>query len=177
MQNRTFSTICSTGPSRTGAGIARRTLLGLLALGLLGLAACGSHEFDDVRQYKVFLEGAKPALTGMNKAREDLYQVNDPEQMLPLFRDSLLPHVEALSKAASEQKVPAGKLGDIHQTLQSTLTKYAESTKKLVEHLKSAKEDEREQAIVAWGEEDQKFGKSMSGLVNDLSAYLSDLKK
>ena len=130
-----------------------------------------------MRQYKVFLEGAKPALTGMNKAREDLYAVNDPEQMLPLFRDSLLPRVEQLSKAANDEKVPAGKLGDIHQGLQQTLTRYAESTRKLVERLKSAKEDEREQAIVQWGEDDQQFGKSMSGLVTDLSAYLSDLKK
>jgi hypothetical protein len=177
MQNRTFSTIRSTERQPSRGGIARRLVLALCTLGLLSLAACGSHEFDDVRQYKVFLEGAKPALTGMNKAREDLYQVNDPEQMLPLFRDSLLPRVEELSKAANDEKVPSGKLGDIHQALQSTLTKYAESTKKLVEHLKSAKEDEREQAIVAWGEEDQKFGKSMSGLVNDLSAYLSELKK
>lgn len=155
----------------------RRSLLALVTFGMLALSACGSHEFDDVRQYKVFLEGAKPALTGMNKAREDLYAVNDPEQMLPLFRDSLLPRVEQLSKAANDEKVPAGKLGDIHQGLQQTLTRYAESTRKLVERLKSAKEDEREQAIVQWGEDDQKFGKSMSGLVNDLSAYLSDLKK
>ena len=155
----------------------RRSLLALVTFGMLALSACGSHEFDDVRQYKVFLEGAKPALTGMNKAREDLYAVNDPEQMLPLFRDSLLPRVEQLSKAANDEKVPAGKLGDIHQGLQQTLTRYAESTRKLVERLKSAKEDEREQAIVQWGEDDQKFCKSMSGLVNDLSAYLSDLKK
>ena len=156
---------------------ARRILLALFTLGLLSLAACGSHEFDDVREYKLFLEKAKPALTGMNKAREDLYQVNDPEQMLPLFRDSLLPRVQELSKAANEEKMPGGKLGDIHQGLQQTLSRYAESTSKLVERLKSAKEDEREQAIVQWGEDDQKFGKSMSGLVTDLSAFLSELKK
>ena len=172
MQNRTFSTLRSTVPA-----VARRTVLAIFALSLLSLAACGSHEFDDVRQYKLFLEKAKPALTGMNKAREDLYQVNDPEQMLPLFRDSLLPRVEELSKGANDEKVPAGRLGDIHQGLQQTLSKYAESTKKLVDRLKSAKEDEREQAIVQWGEDDQKFGKSMSGLVNDLSTYLGDLKK
>lgn len=157
--------------------LARHSLLAVLTLSLLALAACGSHEFDDVRQYKLFLEKAKPALTGMNKAREDLYQVNDPEQMLPLFRDSLLPRVEELSKAANDEKVPSGKLGDIHQGLQTTLSRYAESTTKLVDRLKSAKEDEREQAIVAWGEDDQKFGKSMSGLVNDLSTYLAELKK
>lgn len=154
-----------------------RGLVAIAALAMLSLSACASHEFDDVRQYKVFLEGAKPALTGMNKAREDLYQVNDPEQMLPLFRDSLLPRIEELSKAANDERVPSGKLGDIHQGLQQTLTRYAESTKKLVERLKSAKDDEREQAIVQWGEDDQKFGKSMSGLVNDLSSYLNDLKK
>ena len=167
MQNRTFSI----------SRLARRGLLAVFTLGLLSVAACGSHEFDDVRQYKLFLEGAKPALTGMNKAREDLYQVSDPEQMLPLFRDSLLPRIEELNKAASAEKVPNGKLGDIHQGLQTTLSRYAESTKKLVDRLKSAKEDEREQAIVQWGEDDQKFGKSMSGLVNDLSAYLGELKK
>jgi hypothetical protein len=163
MQNRTVS-------------FSRRSLL-LLALSVLALSACGSHEFDDVRQYKLFLEKAKPALTGMNKAREDLYQVNDPEQMLPLFRDSLLPRIEELSKAANDEKVPIGKLGDIHQGLQATLNRYAEGTRKLVERMKTAKDDEREQAIVAWGEDDQKFGKSMSGLVNDLSAYLGELKK
>ena len=97
--------------------------------------------------------------------------------MLPLFRDSLLPRIQELSKAANDEKVPAGKLGDIHQGLQQTLARYAESTKKLVDQLKSAKDDEREQAIVQWGEDDQKFGKSMSGLVNDLSAYLNELKK
>ncbi len=172
MQNRSFSTDRS-----THFRFVHRSLMALLTVGLLTLAACGSHEFDDVRQYKLFLEGAKPALTGMNKAREDLYQVSDPEQMLPLFRDSLLPRIEELNKAASAEKVPNGKLGDIHQGLQTTLSRYAESTKKLVDRLKSAKEDEREQAIVQWGEDDQKFGKSMSGLVNDLSAYLGELKK
>ena len=172
MHNRTFWTGRSTHFT-----FARRILLALFTLSLLSLAACGSHEFDDVRQYKLFLEKAKPARTGMNKAREDLYQVNDPEQMLPLFRDALLPRVEELSKAANEEKVPNGKLGDIHQGLQQTLSRYAESTAKLVDRLKSAKEDEREQAIVQWGEDDQKFGKSMSGLVNDLSTYLGDLKK
>ena len=174
MQNRVLS--ISREPHSSNP-VSRRGVLALLAFGLLSLAACGSHEFDDVRQYKLFLEKAKPALTGMNKAREDLYQVNDPEQMLPLFRDSLLPRVEELSKNANEEKVPNGKLGDIHQGLQSTLNRYAESTRKLVERLKVAKEDEREQAIVSWGEDDQKFGKSMSGLVNDLSAYLGELKK
>ena len=88
-----------------------------------------------------------------------------------------MPRIEELNKAASAEKVPSGKLGDIHQGLQTTLSRYAESTKKLVDRLKSAKEDEREQAIVQWGEDDQKFGKSMSGLVNDLSAYLGELKK
>ena len=157
----------------------RRLPLALVLLALSGwaLPACGSHEFDDVREYKLFLEKAKPSLTAMNKAREDLYQVNDPEQMLPLFRDGLLPQIESLNKLAGDEKMPAGKLGDIHQNLQGTLSRYVESTKRLVERLKSVKEDDREQAIVMWGEDDQKFGKQMSSLVNDLSAYLNELKK
>lgn len=149
----------------------------LVVTPLAVLPACASHEFDDVRDYKLFLEKAKPSLTGMNKAREDLYQVNDPDQMLPLFRDSLLPQVEQLNKTAAEQKAPGGKLGDIHGNLQGVLSRYAEATKNLVEKLKSTKDEDREQAIVAWGESDQKFGKEMTGLVNDLSAYLAELKK
>lgn len=164
----------------TAPQLHRRAWLGVFLAGAVTMAllpGCGSPEFDDVREYKLFLEKAKPFLTGMNKAREDLYQVNDPDQMLPLFRDHLLPQIDSLNKAAAEQRVPPGKLGDIHATLQGTVSRYVESTKRLVDKLKSGKDEDRETAIVMWGEDDQKFGKAMTGLVNDLSAYLGELKK
>ena len=171
-----------TSPHLAPSTSSRRSFLGLvlasaLTLGAVSMGACSSPEVDDVREYKLFLEKAKPSLTGMNKAREDLYQVNDPDQMLPLFRDNLLPQIDALSKAAQEQPAPRGKLGEIHTTLQGTVSRYVESTRKLVDKLKSGKDEDREAAIVMWGEDDQKFGKEMTGLVNDLSAYLGELKK
>jgi len=113
----------------------------------------------------------------MNKAREELYQLNDPDQMLPLFREKLLPMVETVKRLADEQGRPEGRLGEIHSSLQQTLQRYAESTGRLVERLKSKDADAREQAVVLWGEDDQKFGREMTALVDDLSKYLDRLKK
>lgn len=150
-----------------------------MLLGCLGvaIAGCNSREFDAVKEYKVFLEKAKPSLAAMNKSREELYQLSDPEQMLPLFRDKLLAQVEELRQLAKDQAPPETYLGKIHIELQQTLDRYAESTKHLCERLKSKSDDEREQAIILWGEDDQKFGREMSGLVDNLSQYLDKLKK
>jgi len=149
----------------------------LLLCAITSLGGCSSREFDAVKEYKVFLGKAKPSLASMNKSREELYQLSDPEQMLPLFRDKLLPQVEDLRQLARDQPPPETYLGKIHIELQQTLERYADSTKHLVERLKSKSDDEREQAIVLWGEDDQKFGREMSALVDNLSQYLDKLKK
>jgi hypothetical protein len=164
-------------PSRSRLGFGTPLLL-LCALFVASLTSgCSSHEVDSVREYKVFLDKAKPSLTAMNKARQDLYDLSDPDKMAGLFKDQLLKQVDELKKVADEQPKPEGKLGDIHASLQATLLRYDESTRQLVDHLKSPNEDVREKAILAWGVDDQKFGKEMTGLVNDLSKYLEDLKQ
>lgn len=166
-----------TAPPSSVGWLSRRLLClgGLLAMALA--SGCSSREVDSVREYKVFLDKAKPSLTAMNKARQDLYDLSDPDKMAGLFKDQLLKQVDELKKVADEQPKPEGKLGDIHSSLQATLLRYDESTRKLVEQLKSPNEDVREKAILAWGVDDQKFGKEMTGLVNDLSKYLEDLKQ
>lgn len=160
-----------------GLRAVRGVLTMVLVCAALLSAGCSSRELDAVRDYKVFLEKAKPSLTAMNKARQDLYDLNDPEKMLGLFKDQLLPQVAQLKQIADAQVKPADKLGDIHETLKATLQHYDESTRLLVERLNSPSEDAREKAILAWGVDDQKFGKDMTGLVNDLSKYLDELKK
>ncbi len=163
--------------------------LTLLCIFCLNATACGrGAEFDAVREYKVFLEEAKPSLVAMNKAREELFQLDSPDKMLPLFKDKLLPLVDKLSKLAADQKKPDGKLGDIHANLAATLSAYAKATHDLVDKLAddkkgaaeksaAAKSDDQEKAVVNWGVSDQKFGKSMTQLVNDLTEYLDRLKK
>lgn len=162
--------------------------LAAVALFCLQASACGrGPEFDAVREYKVFLEEAKPSLVAMNKAREELFQLDSPDKMLPLFKDKLLPLVDKLSKLAADQKKPDGKLSDIHANLAATLAAYAKATHDLVDKLAddkkggdktaAAKIDDQEKAVVNWGVSDQKFGKSMTQLVNDLTEYLDRLKK
>jgi hypothetical protein len=157
---------------------ARATLVAVAAIGLLG---CGGKEFDGVRNYKVFLEKARPALTAMNKAREELYQLENPDLMLPRFKDDLLPQIEALKNLADAQNgaatKPEGKLGEVHRDLRATLDRYHESTKKLADKLKSRDEEERESAVLVWGEQDQAFGREMTRLVDELTKYLDGLSK
>jgi len=141
------------------------------------LAGCSNQEVDSVREYKVFLDKAKPSLTAMNKARQELYDQADPDKMAELFKDQLLTQISELKKVADERARPEGKLGEIHGALQGTLLRYVESTRKLVDRLKSPVEEEREKAILDWGTDDQKFGKEMTALVNDLAKYLDEIKK
>lgn len=143
----------------------------------VALTGCNSPEVDAVREYKAFLDKAKSPLAAMNKAREELYQLGDVQQMLPLFQDKLLPQVRTLSDLARTQPKPATRLGDIHDTLRETLQRYADATDRLTTKLKSKKEDDRESAIVAWGEDDKRFGDEMNALANDLAKYLDEVKK
>ena len=98
-------------PATRSVGLGLCLLLGLLA----ALPGCSSREFDAVKEYKVFLEKAKPALASMNKSREELYQLSDPDQMLPLFRDKLLVQVEELRQLARDQ--PPRQLGSLQCNL------------------------------------------------------------
>lgn len=152
------------------------------------LSACGGPDFEAVTQYKLFLEKAKPSLTKMNQVREDLFQISDPNEMLTKFRDQLLPEVERLSKLADEHPTPeVSRLAEIHVTLRNVMKDYAVSTRTLVDRLEAAEKDPkrtgdeldsaREQALVGWGEDDQKFGGHMAKLVADLSSYLDDQMK
>ncbi len=99
------------------------------------------------------------------------------------------------------------RLAEIHITLRNVLENYADSTAKLVERLTTVTREEakaqralaaagadpradekaeeahskvlfdREQALIFWGHEDQRFGKDMSALVDDLKRYLDELTK
>ena len=141
--------------------------------------ACGNADFDAVKEYKAFLEDAKPSLQAMNRVREELMQVDSPDDTLSKFRDELLPEVKKLSALASEQASPeVKKLKTIHETLQSVLSNYANSTQTLVDALDAAKGDEdREKALLSWGEDDEKFGSDMASLVQDIETYLDKLRK
>ena len=143
-------------------------------------ASCGGPDFEAVASYKGFLEQAKPSLNKMNRVREDLFQLSDPAEVLPKFRDELLPEVNELSKLAKAHPTPEVKrLAEIHVTLRNVMRDYAESTAKLVEQLEKveantkadpAQRDKmREQAVISWGEGDQKFGSHMQTLAADLT--------
>ncbi len=151
-------------------------------------AGCGGPDFEAVASYKGFLEQAKPSLNKMNRVREDLFQLSDPDQVLPKFRDELLPEVKTLARLANEHPTPEVKrLAEIHVTLRNVMRDYSESTGKLVDRLeKIAAGDEkddskrdrlREQAVISWGEDDQKFGSHMETLAADLTRYLDDQMK
>ena len=145
----------------------------------LSTAGCGNADFDAVKNYKAFLEDAKPSLQAMNRVREELMQVDSAEDMQKKFRDELLPEVKKLSSLAQAHPTPeVKKLKAIHETLQSVLNNYAESTGELVDALDKAEKDEdREKALVEWGEHDEKFGSNMASLVSDLESYLDKLRK
>jgi hypothetical protein len=174
---------CTTVLPLVRAWLAARALsVAVAAIALpITLLGCGGKEFDGVRNYKVFLEKARPALTAMNKAREELYQLENPDLMLPRFKDDLLPQIEALKNLADAQDAgetkPEGKLADVHRDLRSTLDRYHESTKKLADKLKSRDEEVRESAVLVWGEQDQAFGREMTRLVDELTKYLDGLSK
>lgn len=161
--------------------VARRfALRSLLAATLLfALPACGGPDFEAIRGYKGFLEEAKPSLTKMNRVRVDLFHVAEPSEMLAKFKTDLLPEVARLSKLASDHPTPGTtQLAEIHTTLKKVLSDYNEETTKLVDRLGSAKDDrDREAALVAWGESDQKFGADMAKLVEQLTRYLDEQTK
>ncbi len=163
------------------------SLTAAILVGVL-VSGCGGPDFEAVANYKGFLEQAKPSLNKMNRVREDLFQLSDPAEVLPKFRDELLPEVKALSKLANEHPAPEVKrLAQIHMTLQNVMRDYTESTVKLVDQLEKveadtqsepAKRDKaREQAVISWGEGDQKFGSHMQSLAADLTRYLDDQMK
>ncbi|MEY3014642.1 MAG: hypothetical protein RIT45_3377 [Pseudomonadota bacterium] len=143
------------------------------------LVACGGPDFEAVKAYKGFLEEAKPSLTKMNRVRVDLFHVAEPSEMLAKFKSDLQPELARLSKLASEHPTPSTtRLAEIHTTLKKVLSDYNESTSKLVDRLGSAKDDrDREAALVAWGEADQKFGADMAKLVDQLTHYLDEQMK
>ena len=110
------------------------------------------------------------------------------KKLSKLAEDHETPNVKALS--------------EIHVTLRNVLKDYTENTDKLVEALEAAQREEeakvksakglgspeartkaeaaahtnadraREQALVVWGEADQKFGSRMQSLVESLTKYL-----
>ena len=183
---------CLTSQRATGVALRRATACRALRVSLsslplpltvlamvcvVSMAGCTSPEVDAVRQYKEFLVKAKPSLTGMNKARQELYDLSDLGQMLPIFEKKLLPEIDSLKQIADAQPKPTvAKLGAIHEALQATLKKYDESTHELVKALQK-NGDDQDKAILAWGVDDQKFGKEMTSLVNDLSKFLDELRK
>lgn len=169
-------------PSTTVPVKLRRGALLLLAACAVLAGGCQSKDIDGVRHYKSFLEKVRPALTAMNRSREELYALENPDLMQLRFKDDLLPEIRRLAAAANELSrsdgKPDGKLGEIHESLRTTLGRYAEATEKLVDSLKKAKsEEQREGAIVSWGEQDNQFGREMAALVEDLSRYLDQLNK
>jgi len=151
-------------------------------------AGCGGPDFEAVASYKGFLEQAKPSLNKMNRVREDLFQLSDPAEVLPKFRDELLPEVRQLDRLAKKHPTPEVKrLAEIHVTLRNVMRNYSESTAKLVERLEKVEADAtasptkrdqmREQAVISWGEDDQKFGSHMQSLATDLTRYLDEQMK
>ena len=172
------------------------------------LAGCGGPDFEAVKGYTVFLEGAKEPLQKMNRVREELFQLNDPNEMVVKFQKDLLPAVKKLAKLAEDHETPGvKKLSEIHVTLRNVLKDYAADTTKLVAALEVAQKEEtagvksakglgdaeartkaeaaahtnadrsREQALVVWGEADQKFGSKMQNLVESLTKYLDKQMK
>ena len=172
------------------------------------LGGCGGPDFEAVKSYTVFLEGAKEPLQKMNRVREELFQLNDPNEMVAKFKGDLLPALKKLAKLAEDHETPGvKKLSEIHVTLRNVLKNYAEDTNKLVAALETARREElaqmksakgigtpdarvaaesaaqtnadraREQALVLWGEADQKFGSRMQELVESLTKYLDKQMK
>jgi hypothetical protein len=171
-----FSSLAARRPPSSLLTGARTVLAALTAFTVVALSGCSSPEFNAVREYKLFLENAKPALVAMTEARKELFEVNNPDKMLPLFRDKLLPQVKELERLSAEQAPPIGKLGEIHNSLRETLETYSRSTERLVKKLQTAKEEDREAILVMWGEDDGKFGQQMALLVDELSRYLDSVK-
>ena len=149
----------------------------LLACTVVVTAGCANADMDAVRSYKDFLDRSKPARLAMNQARQDLYDLNEPEKMPAMFNDKLLPQIEQYSALADKEPTPPGKLGSIHEGLKAALKTYAGATKQLVDRLKSGSDDEREKALLAWGQDDRNFGKQMESLVDDMKKHLDDLRR
>ena len=156
------------------AGVAARLASGLALALTLG---CSSPELEAVRSYRDFLERAKPSLLAMNQARQELYDLNEPDKMPAKFEEKLLPQIKAFSELADKEPKVPGKLGEIHEGLKTALRDYAKATQELTAKLKTTKDEDREKALLAWGQEDQKFGKQMALLVDDLSRHLDSLKQ
>ena len=155
------------------------------ACAVLCLPGCSRPDFEAITNYKQFLEKAKPSLSRMNQAREDLFQLSDASEMTPKFKQELLPQVQQLSDLANAQPEPqVERLARIHSKLKGVLVAYSEATAVLVDRLEAIaanskfNDDERarqlERALLRWGEADQRFGKDMADLVNELSKYLDD---
>jgi len=152
-----------------------------VAVAAVALGGCGNAEFNHVRDYKVFLDKARPSLQAMNKVRQELYDAEDVDAMLAKFESGLLSHVETLQALADAETVPAGKLGELHDRLKQTVGDYVAATKVLVKRLKEAKRtdnfDEIQRAVLEWGAKDKEFGDHMFKMVGDLNAYLDHLVK
>lgn len=182
------------------------SLFAVIAAGFF--TGCGGPDFEAVKGYTVFLKGAKEPLQKMNRVREELFQLNDPNEMVTKFKKDLLPAVKKLAKLAEGHDTPSvKKLSEIHVTLRNVLKDYAADTGTLVTALETARKEEkaavksakglgdpdartkaetaahtngdraREQALVVWGEADQKFGSKMQGLVEALTKYLDKQMK
>ncbi len=145
------------------------------------LIGCANPEFEQVRNYKEFLNSARPQLQAMNKVRQELYEADDIDAMLTKFDTGLLVNIEGLRHLADTAKAPEGKLGELHQALRQNMDDYVVATSALVKRLKSAKksgnDDEIQRAILDWGAKDKAFGDQMFKLVTDLNHYLDQLVK
>ncbi|MSQ84347.1 MAG: hypothetical protein EXR77_15920 [Myxococcales bacterium] len=164
------------------AVVAARAAAWLLAVALtLTAVGCTNPEFEHVRSYKEFLNRAKPPLQAMNKVRQELYEADDIDAMLVKFDTGLLVNIEELRHLADSEKMPGGKLGELHDRLRKVMDDYVNATQSLVKRLKLAKktnnDDEIQRAILDWGTKDKEFGDHMFKLVTDLNYYLDRLVK
>jgi len=156
--------------------------LGLFALLLAAVCAtgCDRREFHAVEMYKGFLDEAKPSLVNMNDARDKLMNIQSTDEIVPLFREKLMPEVHSLQNLANKTTPPAevDALVKIHDRLKGTLNDYAEKTDDMLKRLEAARDDkERETALLEWGEADKSFGDGMTRLVKELKEYLEKVKR
>ncbi len=135
-----------------------RTLLLSLCVFTL-LSGCGGPDFEAIKGYKHFLEGAKKPLQNMNSIREELFQLSHPSEMQSKFEQELLPEVNKLKELALQHSTPdVAKLKEIHSTLQNVLKNYSAATAVLVNQLQLAKSTETKKMAEAAkiGDEDER---------------------
>ena len=121
----------------------KRWILQAILLVTFMSSGCGGPDFEAIKGYKNFLEGAKQPLQKMNSVREELFQLSHPSEMQAKFQKELLPEVNKLKELANQHTTPeVAELKGIHTTLQQVLKNYSEATDKLVKELEQAQQTE-----------------------------------